>query len=385
MPSRASWCLLCAWLAPGVLIAPTIGYRTALAATAPTQATGERVHFDAIRKPPIPVSFLSHESSWVTFLYPPSVRDRIASLFALADDWRVELAEVLGRPPLTGLEVRIARGPEEMALLSPPELPPAEGASGVSYPTIRFIVLSSGTASAAYGKVDLAESFRRHLARVALHEAVAGQSLPDWVAAGLAVHLVDHRHWEHDWLLLRTGLRRDWVPLFETSGLAPESSRRNLHELALAAAEGEDFIAHLLALGRPRFPTAIEALRQGKDLPTALQEGYGSDASTLESQWRRQLARRMTVAVVASVLAVPVLAFLVMFGVRSILRRRLRKRGAAASTAAQRRRGAAALASGRARVHIVLSRRDDGPTPPPPDVQSDVPKVEHEGEWHTLH
>lgn len=49
----------------------------------PEHETGS---FDVPRKPPIPVSFLSHDGGWITFQYPPSARDRVAGIVAQADD-----------------------------------------------------------------------------------------------------------------------------------------------------------------------------------------------------------------------------------------------------------------------------------------------------------
>src|SRR5262245_32040383 len=70
--------------------------------------------FDRLRKPPIPVSFLSTDGGWIQFQYPPSARERVGPLIAEADDLRAELADILGQAPLDDIEVRIARGPEEM-------------------------------------------------------------------------------------------------------------------------------------------------------------------------------------------------------------------------------------------------------------------------------
>ena len=79
--------------------------------------------------------------------------------------------------------------------------------------------------------------------------------------------------------------------------------------------------------------------------------------------------------VAAAILAVVLLAFC---AVRLARRRTVGRKMESQGTA----RGAAA--SGQKRVHIVLSRREEGAeTPFVPEAK--VPRVEHEGEWHTLH
>ena len=79
--------------------------------------------------------------------------------------------------------------------------------------------------------------------------------------------------------------------------------------------------------------------------------------------------------VAAAILAVLLLAFC---AVRLARRRTVGRKMESQGTA----RGAAA--SGQKRVHIVLSRREEGAeTPFVPEAK--VPRVEHEGEWHTLH
>ena len=74
--------------------------------------------------------------------------------------------------------------------------------------------------------------------------------------------------------------------------------------------------------------------------------------------------------------------FLMSWGIVRALRRH-RRRGGPVQPAGKKAQRAAA-ASERARVHIILSRRDER-LDPPMIAESEIPKVEHEGEWHTLH
>ena len=64
--------------------------------------------------------------------------------------------------------------------------------------------------------------------------------------------------------------------------------------------------------------------------------------------------------------------------------RALRRRKARAEERRLQGAGGPAVSSDRARVHIVFSRRDER-IEPPMVPEAEIPKVEHEGEWHTLH
>src|SRR3954471_14791972 len=70
-------------------------------------------------KPQVPASFLPYDAGWLQIVYPPSARDRVAPLVAHAEQARGELANLLGAIPVEGIEVRVARGPDEMAGLGP--------------------------------------------------------------------------------------------------------------------------------------------------------------------------------------------------------------------------------------------------------------------------
>src|SRR5882672_1609836 len=98
----------------------------------------------SVRRPSVPVSFLSHDGGWITFQYPPSARDRVGPLIQHADDLRAELAVLLGQPVLDGVEVRVARGPDELSTLAPEKMPPPRAATFACYPALKLAVLSLG-------------------------------------------------------------------------------------------------------------------------------------------------------------------------------------------------------------------------------------------------
>jgi hypothetical protein len=381
MSRRAGWhqCLLaCTALIAGLLVA-CYGRR----ASAEPSAAGQDA--DAVRKPPIPVSFLVHNAGWIELLYPPSARDRVGALLAHAEDARAELAELLGQPPVQAIEVRLARSTEEMAALAPIELPPSGEAVGIAYPNIRLLLLSLAGPDGS-GNPDLVTVFRRELARYALQEATAPKRPPEWFQNGFADRFSGRLGWRQDGTLLWSAVRHKLVPLLADTGQASAAGqpRAAIDERPneLIVAESADFLDFLLAAPRhTRFPTCVDALHRGQSLPGALQEAYSSDAFVLELSWRRQIARRATLTLSALATGVPVLGAVVVIAIRSLRRRKNRPLEAMTGPRQQRLPKAS---SERRRVHIVLSRRGEAPDLAS-IVQSDIPKIEHDGEWHTLH
>jgi len=339
----------------------------------PAEAGG----FDSLRKPPIPVSFLSHDGGWIEFQYPPSARERVGPLIAQADDLRAELAEHLGQTPLDGIEIRVARGSEEMITLAPQGSSFGSTGAGLTDPKLKLIVLSLGSLGTS-DPTDLVEAFRRELARLALHDAVGGRTLPAWFAEGFARHFARDGDWDRGWTIYRAAVRHRTYGTSELD-LALEKGGS---EAALALAQGTDFLGYLLTPEvRAKFSVAIERLREGDAFDAAIGTGYASDLPTLERAWRGEVQRRATLTTIFVGAGVPALLLLGWAALRAIRRRR-RRLGAAKKLARKSSRSGASAEG--ARVHIVLSRRDER-IDPPVIAESEIPKVEHEGQWHTLH
>jgi len=329
--------------------------------------------FDVPRKPPIPVSFLSHDGGWIEFQYPPSARDRVAGVVAQADELRAELTEALGQTPLEGVEVRVARGTEEMSTLSPSGSASAPEQTSIAYPQLRLIVLSLG----AGDPVDLASAFRFELARLALGEAVGGRTLPRWFTEGFASRFSREGEWTREWHLYRAALRRRTHSTAELDRAFEKGDAQK----ELAQAEATGFLSFLLKPEKTaKFAAAIERLRQGDDVASALGAGYASDISVLERDWRSQLGRQATLTTILGGVGLPAFGLLA-FG----LIRAARRRRAAALLTKARKPSRAKVALDAPRVHIVLSRREERVEPPLLAPEAEVPKVEHEGQWHTLH
>jgi hypothetical protein len=352
--------------------AEAAGSFAAPSAEAPESTGG----FDVLRKPDIPMIFLAHNGAWIQFQYPPSARDRVAPLTTQADDLRAELAENLGQSPLDGVEVRIGRSLEEMSTLAPQGAPPPPQATSVSYPKLKLVVLSLAAAEASEA-ADLRQDFRRELARLALAEAVTPRSIPDWLGEGFVQYVARRGEWSREWVLYQASVRHGMHSVAELDG----ALGRGGVDASLASAEAADFVAFLLKPERrAEFAGTIERLRQGSDVEGAFASAYGAGLSTLERHWRTDRTRWSTLITVSLAIGVPALGFFVWSAVRSMRRRKMQNVGRVRAKKSAFRGPDAE----RGRVHIVLSRRDDR-LEPPVISEAEVPRVEHEGEWHTLH
>jgi hypothetical protein len=137
-----------------------------------------------------------------------------------------------------------------------------------------------------------------------------------------------------------------------------------------------------------RFRSLVQSLRDGHSLDTATRQAYAVDLATLEHEWREDVAKRYTfwpvffsgTAVWALVLGLFVVGW-----------RKRRKRAKATLERWARdeaREDALRRLRDEARVHIVLSPSAPGaatPLPHPVPEPVEVPRVQHDGEWHTLH
>ena len=290
-----------------------------------------------VRKPAVPASFLSHDGGWITFQYPPSARDRVGPLIAHADDLRAELAVTLGRPLLDGVEVRIARGPDELATLAPEAASPQSGATYACYPTVKLAVLSLGNPGAE--PADLDESFRHELAHLALFEAAAGDP-SRWLSEGFATNVAHQDNWSRGFALFTATLRRHFLSLSEVEKNVATSTP--LAKLARAqAAEFVDFLTQDDV--KWRFALLVEKLGHGDAFDDALLGAYGASAANLESRFRSEVSRRETFLTIAVGLGLPGFLAVLVFAVRVARRRSrsLRSRRAEETNRAATESGAA--------------------------------------------
>jgi hypothetical protein len=336
----------------------------------------------------VPASFNTRDAGWIHFSYPPSTRERVEPLIHDADRVRAELEARLGQHVLKNVHVRIARTPGEMSTLAPEGAPYPKYASGVAYSEIGLVLLTL-TPVHPNALDDVNEVFRHELAHVALGDAVGdGRRVPYWFNEGLAVHLSG----ESSLLRLRTlwsaTLSGRLIPLERLDASFPADAGA----ADLAYSESADVVRFLLRQQeRERFPRLIERVHDGQSFAAALRDAYGLDFVSLEYEWREEIARKYSFW--------PVLfsGTVVWFGVLGLFvvawhKRRRRSRRTLEQWAREEARAerGAPLAPAAPRVHIVLPGQQtaDPPELPPmtnPPIETEVPKVQHEGQWHTLH
>lgn len=388
---RRLW--LCLWIfAFGVFHAgPAFGASPSAAGDRPSDAPWILSESPA-PTPPLPAEYLTQEDGWLKLEFHPSARERVRALSAQAEAARKELIEKLGSDVLGSVSVRIAAVPAEMARLSPTE--PSSYASGLAFSDRDLIVMS--LASPLSLEPPKAGDVLRHLlAHLALDQAVKRRPLPAWFHEGFAVHTAG------DALSVRTQnlcaaatmgrlIRLEKLP-GEMPADAPQSS--------LAYAEAADFLRFLLSAdtkSNEKFPRLIRAVREGETLDQALAQAYGTPLSELEQAWRRDMAKRygfLPVMLASTLLWAIALSI---FAAKRARQKQLRK----ASLTPQLRRnpseGEVNFGESRApaRVFSALRMRerrsasrieDDAMHETPIVPEPEIPKVKHEGEWHTLH
>ncbi len=334
---------------------------------APVATDGEPVVL-----PPLPAGYQVQRLGWWTLAYPASVRERVAPLVEKAGTWKAELAADFGQDVLMQpIEVRIARSWDDMATLVPRSLGVPAYASGVTYASVRLVLLTLTEPSGGEA-TDSETVFHHELSHVALVDATAGRHVPRWFNEGLAVYESGEQPWSRMRELWDAALFRQLLPL---SDLDRAFSERP-DQVNIAYAESADVVRFLLrGKDSARFIRLIEHVREGSTFDRALGDAYGTDIRRLEYQWREQCAKRNTFApMLASGLFVWVLTFAAL--VIGYRRRRRRQQATLARWEQEELREAAAR---------TVTIDDESPFTDPATVPAGLPKIEHDGGWHTLH
>ena len=387
--NRAPFARLRFFLA-SVLLALGIVWSAPAVAQPQAQAAGEPVTMpprDAIvlqgsqgstlKLPPVPATYQQKDMGWLHVSYVASAHERVAPLLRDAEENKAKLTDELAQPVLAHVELRIARTPEEMATLAPAEAPPPEYASGVAYPSLHLVLLTLSAPGSNEG-VNLDEVFRHELSHIALEDAVLGQHVPRWFNEGLAVYQSGEDSMVRSRTLWDATLSKTVLPLADLDRGFPNDH----YEVSIAYAESADFVRFLLRTSdQERFAALIERTKGGQPFDRALGDAYGSDLKKLEFQWREQLSKRYTLIPVlagGSLVWVFVIGALVYGFVKK--RRRAKtilERWGKEEAAIDAAIGAASRAEARA--------RDDGTDHVSiPRIQA-LPKIEHDGSWHTVH
>ncbi len=330
----------------------------------------------AIKAPPVPGDFLVETRGFLRIVYHPSTFEAVRRIASEADAARAAFASTVGQSVLDQLEIRVARTPEELAMLSPEGAPPVAGSTGVAYASLGLAVISVRDPDGTPTELD--EVFRHQLAHVGLFDATDGRPLPRWLQEGLAVQMSGEATVARAELLWTAHVRRRLLSFAELGASFPEDSRG----ARIAWAESADFV-RFLARDGTRFASTIARARSGDSIDRALIDAYGADLRTLEQSWRDDLGTRCVTIPLASAGALGWgLAIAALVVRRRRRRQRLREVAAAAPELQELPEAAEPPADTEDRllvcdrglghvVYIVEGRA--------------VPKVEHDGKTHTLH
>lgn len=343
-------------------------------------ADAPRVNEGDVDVAPLPRGYDTFDAGWLHLAYPPSLSRWVEPLIEEARAFRTEASLRLGQQVLTRVRVRLAEDPTQMATLAPIGAPYPKYAVGVAYSGLDLILLTERPVH-ANSEHDLVETFRHELAHLALEEAVSGARVPLWFNEGLAIHLARERAFGRTQTLWTAVVSGNLLSLNDIVRHFPD----DIVGVPLAYAQSADVVRYLLRQeDAERFRLLIKKLRRGEAFDDALSDSYGLDTYSLERVWRADVESRYTVWPVVmsgSVIwgGAIVLAALAWRRKKKRQERTLRRWAREEALEEFRRMKAVQskqpmASSGADFQHGLVFTRE---TP--------LPKVEHDGDWHTLH
>lgn len=321
--------------------------------------------------PPLPPEYLTEERGGIRLSYHPSARDRVRLLIDEAEPVRAELSELLGQVVLADLDVRVARGSSDFERIVPAGS--RRGSAVLAFSQLRLLVMSL-RASPSTGR-DVTAAFRRGLAHLALDEVVGERPLPHWFRLGFALHVDGRDSVSRGRALWWASMQQQLIPVVDLDW----HLARVAHPDSVAVAEAADFVSFLISGEREgQLPRLLEAVGETDRFDEALARAYETSAPALESSWRRDLAKHKAF--------LPVLligtGLWIALGLLAYGRRRLSKREEDDAEDGKRRRRVV-VRSVDTEERSKRSERKRAPTTELPEPE--VPKVSHDGRWHTLH
>ncbi|MEM8609752.1 MAG: peptidase MA family metallohydrolase [Myxococcota bacterium] len=320
--------------------------------------------------PAPPEGYETEQVGPITWTFPVALRDRVVPLIESAPQHWIDVQNDFGVPVDDDLVVRVARNPREMKQMAPVGYPPPEYATGVAYPAWGVILLTM-SAPDSWHPPDLEVVLVHELSHIALYRAVAGEDVPRWFSEGVAIHQSEVRLLPRMESLLRAAAQHSMLRLSELSHRFPERP----HEVNTAYAQSADVVGFLRGTenDQRRFHKLIRSLRAGDSFDVALSEAYGWTTIGLEREWRESLRTRYRI-LPALLGGTGIWVFAAILLVIAYRRRRKYHRLKLEEMAHREELEA-------------LTTRPPPPPEPTAEVVQDagIPRVEHDGESHTLH
>ncbi len=322
--------------------------------------------------PAVPATFETRlEGGWLTLAYPREYHDRMDALVPELVATRDRLAEELGRPAISRVEIRVARDPQEMARVAPEGAPPFSYASGMAYGPLHLITVSL-VAPQGSDAIHLEETLRHELVHIAVFDGFGQGTVPRWFNEGLAVKLSGELAIERIETLRTASLAGTLIPFTEMD----RKFFGDPAEVKLAYAQSADFVRFLSRRDdHPRFVSMLDRVGQGQAFDAAMTDAYGSDLRKLEFQWKKDLAKRIPIWSIIGGSLVSVL-MVVLFAMAWWKRRKASRETLARWEEEESQMDAV--------IRQIEAATQEAPEPLPVPPQK-LPKVEHGGSWHTLH
>ena len=337
----------------------------------------------AVKIPAIPANYTQKDLGWLLLSYPESADERMAPVLRDAESIKSELQATLGQTVLSHVEVRIARTAQDMAMLAPPEAPPPPYATGVAYSSLHLVIVSLSAPGPAGDGTNVEEVFRHELAHVALDDATLGHHVPRWFNEGFAIHTSGESPYLRRKTLWDATLSKKVIPLSELDQSFPSDN----YDVSIAYAESADFVRFLVRHSdEKRFASLIDRVRNGSSFDRATGDAYTTNLRKLEFEWREDLGKRFTLTPVllgGSLLWVLLAGMMVMAYVK--------KRRRAKETLARWEREEHAMDVAHARaLQAERDREQLAESAASGDrntlrAVSGLTKIQHDGDWHTLH
>lgn len=252
------------------------------------EAPGDTPSAEGLSLGAAPAGFSTHDAGWLRVAYAPELAGRVRPLLEAAPKQKQALEELLGRPVLNRVEVRVGRNVREMEQLAPPGARLPSYAAGVAFPALDLVLL---TAEPRYPgeKLDLVQVFRHELSHLALHDAAEGRAMPRWFDEGLAIQTSGEAFAGRVQTLWTATLAKTLLPFRDLTRRFPADPS----EASIAYAQAADVVRFLQRGDEgPRFRALIERVASGQAFDAALSDAYQTDTATLESEWREDVAQR---------------------------------------------------------------------------------------------
>lgn len=365
-------------------------FPAALGVTAQTSAQSLTRPYDApvvtnarATTPAKPPAYREALEQGLSFVYHPAAHERVRAVMPSMVRARDRLRAQLGRDVLSTLEIRIAAIPEEMRTLGPLEdISPY--APAIAFSKQRLILTSLGS-SRSLEPTDLSTTLTHALAHLALDEVLEDHAVPVWFHEGYAASMAGDGRSMRAEAMVMAAMQQRLLGIAEMHARFPADAP----ESSAAYAHAADFLTYLSDKPRQKsFANLLERTRNGEHFDSALPAAYGMTTSKVEEGWRASMARRYGfLPVFLGAMAIWAVIAIAIWARKFWLERKGRQekplRDDARIEPQPERISIIDMVVARAERLPARGRGEStGATIP---LEAEVPKVEHEGDWHTLH